>query len=108
MRLNILHHHPVVLRKNDLRSNFRKAMFWDVDMNKLSIKADKFFIIDRVLSQNMQNPIYLQRLEKMFSKQDIKKVAKYSRSIRGNESIRFLANRYGMDPKSFRQYIPNL
>lgn len=51
MDLNDLHHKSIVLRKNDLRSNFRKAMFWDVEMDRLSIQHDKFFIIDRVLSE---------------------------------------------------------
>lgn len=108
MSLNILHHKPIVPRKSDIKSNFQKWMFWDVDMGKLSVKEDKFFIIDRVLSGSMENPKYLQQLDKMFSRQDIINVAKSSRSIRGNESIRFIANRYGMDPKSFKQYIPNI
>lgn len=108
MRLNFLHHKAIVPRKNDLRSNFQKWMFWDVDMEKLSIKDDKFFIIDRVLSGNMENAIYLDRLERIYSIRDIKNVAISSRSIRGNEAIRFIAKRYGMNPKSFRQYIPNL
>lgn len=108
MKVRGLHHKPIVPRKNGLGSSFRKAMFWDVDMDKLSIKYDKSFIIDRVLSESMRNSIYLDRLEKFYSISDIKKVAKSSRSIRGNEAIRFIANRYGMDPKSFKQYIPNL
>lgn len=108
MEINHLHHNSVVPEKKDLKSNFRKAMFWDVEMDKLSIKRDKFFIIDRVLSTSMKNSIYLDRLEKFYSIRDIKKVARSSRSIRGNESIRFIANRYAMNPKSFKQYIPNL
>ena len=108
MSLNDLHPNSKKIKKNDLRSNFRKAMFWDVEMDKLSIKHDKFFIIDRVLSRSMKNSIYLDRLEKFYSIKDIKEVAKSSRSIRGNESIRFIANRYAMNPKSFKQYIPNL
>lgn len=108
MRNNVLHHKSIVPRKNVLRANFRKAIFWDVDMDKLSKKADKVFIIDRVLSRNMENPVYLERLEKLYQIKDIKKIAKSSRSIRGNEAIRFIAKRYGMDPNSFKNYIPNL
>lgn len=83
-------------------------MFWDVDMDKLSVKHDKNFIIDRVLSESMRNSIYLDRLEKFYSISDIKKAAKASRSIRGNEAIKFIAHRYGMKPESFKEYIPNL
>jgi len=108
MSNNVVHHKSIVPRKNVLRANFRKAIFWDIDMNKLSQKADKAFIIDRVLSRNMENPIYLERLEKLYQIKDIKKIAKSSRSIRGNEAIRFIAKRYGMDPNSFKNYIPNL
>ena len=56
----------------------------------------------------MKNSIYLDRLEKCYSIKDIKEMAKSSTSIRGNESIRFIANQYAMIPKSFKQYIPNL
>lgn len=104
----ISHHQPIVPRKNAIKASFRKAMFWDIDMDKLSMKVDKAFIIDRVLSRNMENPIYLERLENLYSIKDIRRVAKSSMSIRGNESIRFIAKRYGLDPNSFKQYIPNL
>ena len=108
MSLNNLHHKPIIPRKDAIETNFRKWMFWDVDMEKLSIKDDKFFIIDRVLSGCMENPIYLDQLDKIFSRRDIINVAKSSRSIRGNESIRFIASRYRMNPKSFKQYIHSL
>ena len=108
MKLNFSHHKPIVPGKNDLKDNFRKWMFWDVNMDKLSISHDKFFIVDRVLSGSMENPIYLERLERIFSKQEIIKAAKSSNSIRGNEAIRFIAKRYGISPNSFKQYIPNL
>ena len=91
-----------------LESLFRKAMFWDVHMDRLSIKKDKEFIIDRVLARNMLNPKYLENLEKLYSVDLIKRVAIESNSIRGNEIIRFIANRYGMAPESFRLFIPGI
>ena len=108
MKPNIVHHIPIVPRKIDIKSNFQRWMFWDVDMGQLSIKKDKAFIIDRVLSGSMENAKYLERLDKIYSKKDIINVAKSSNSIRGNESIKFIANRYGMNPKAFKQFIANI
>ncbi|MEC3881802.1 DUF6922 domain-containing protein [Parapedobacter sp. 10938] len=87
---------------------FRRAMFWDVDVDSLSAKKDRDFIIERVLAGSMRNPKYLENLEQLYPVRIIKRVAKGSKAIRGNDSIRFIADRYHMDPESFNQFIPGV
>lgn len=105
MRIRLGHRRPALSGERDL-SVFRRAMFWDVNMDNLSVKRDKAFIIERVLSGSMKNPKYLDHLEKLYSIQDIKKVASSSNQLRGNDSIAFIADRYHMDVNSFKQFIP--
>ena len=106
--LQAIHEKSTLQKYPRLESLFRKAMFWDVHVDKLSIKKDKEFIIDRVLAGSMLNPRYLENLEKLYPVDLIKRVAIESNSIRGNEIIRFIANRYGMAPESFRLFIPGI
>lgn len=58
------------LKRIDLKNHFPGSVFWDVDPNLLDIKKDKDFIIERVLSRNMGNPVYLERLEAIYSKKN--------------------------------------
>src|SRR5690554_1900727 len=108
MKLEFLHRKSILPKSSVLSAMFRKAMFWDVDMDNLSIKKDKGFIIERVLAGSMKNPQYLENLEKLYPVSDIKHVARNSRNLRGNDSIRFIAKRYHLNPQSFKQYIPGI
>lgn len=91
-----------------LESLFTKDVFWDVPMDRLSIKKDKVFIIERVLARSILNPEQLEKLEKLYPVDLIKRVAIESNSIRGNDTIRFISGRYGLAPESFRLFIPGI
>lgn len=93
---------------NSLSDLFPRAIFWDVNIDNLSLSKDKNFIIQRVLSRHMNKNEYLENLEKLYSKNLIKSSAKDSSEIFGNENIEFIANRYGLRPNVFKKYIPNL
>lgn len=80
-------------------------------MEDLSINRDKDFIIQRVLSRHMnkiENLENLENLEKLYSKNSIKLYAKNSSEIFGNENIEFVASRYGLNPRGFKKYLPNI
>lgn len=81
------------------------AIFWDVKMDDLSIKRDRDFIIQRILSRHMNK---IENLEKLYSKKIIKSYAKNSSEIFGNENIEFVASRYGLNPMGFKKYLPNI
>lgn len=94
--------------KYNLSDLYSRAIFWDVKMDELSVKRDKDFIIQRVLSRHMNEVENLINLEKLYSKNIIKSYAKNSSEIFGNENIEFLANHYGLNPKGFKKYLPNI
>lgn len=95
------------LKGIDLKNHFPGPVFWDVDPNLLDIKKDKDFIIERVLSRNMGNPIYLEKLEAIYSKKEIMKYALSSDQIRGNNAIRLIAKRYGLNPSNIKNFNPS-
>lgn len=82
---------------------FPAGLFWDVPMEKLSLKRDKDFIIQRVLNRADVN--LFKSLEKLYSLDDIKFYALGSREIFGNERIEYIAARYGLNPRDFHKYI---
>jgi hypothetical protein len=92
----------------NLSDLFSRAIFWDVNIEKLSPNKDKDLIIQRVLSRHMNRLENLENLEKLYSKSVIKSFAKNSSEINGNENIEFIASRYGLQPRAFKKYIPNL
>ena len=87
---------------------FPREMFWDIDMDNLSLEKDSDFIIQRVLSRSMHNSEYLGKLEKLSSIKKIREIALQSSEIRGNEDIEFIAERYQLRPEQFKKYISNL
>jgi len=96
---------------NEPLSNiFPKYVFWDCDIDKLSLKnwGDRSFIIQRVLKMSGHNGRFLNELEKIFSIEEIKYYADESMEIMGNELIENLCNRYNMKHNQFPYYIPNL
>ncbi len=94
-----------LFKKYKLIELFPRAMFWDVDPEKLSIRKNKSFIIQRVLSRNMEREEYMENLEKLYSIEDIKHFALISHQIFGNENIDFIAKLYDMNPRDFPKYI---
>ena len=94
-------------KKIDLNNHFPGPVFWDVDPSSLNIKHDKEFIIERVLSRNMGNHMYLELLEELYSVKDIKKIALSSNQIRGNNRIRVIADRYHIDPNKIKNFNPS-
>ena len=94
-------------KRIDLKNHFPGPVFWDVDPNLLDIKNDKDFIIERVLSRNMGNPLYLEKLEDLYSKKEIIKYALSSNQIRGNNAIRLIAQRYGLNPNNIKNFNPS-
>lgn len=88
--------------KYNLSDLYSRAIFWDVKMDDLSFKRDKDFIIQRVLSRHMN------KIENLYSKNIIKSFSKNSSEIFGNENIEFVASRYGLNPRGFKKYLPNI
>ena len=84
---------------------FPAVMFWDVDMDMLSLNRDKDFIIPRVLGRFMDNDKYLDNLEAIYPIDEIKNFAINSNEIFGNEIIERLAKRYHLNPFDFKKYI---
>lgn len=94
----------------DLVEYFPKSFFWDVDLSKFSLEnwEDRSFIIQRVLNMSDLEKGALEKLENLFSIEEIKYYAEGSPEIIGNEIIEMLCNRYHMQPSQFPKYFPNL
>ena len=91
----------------NLANFFPGPVFWDIDPSKLDVKNDKSFIIERVLSQNMGNQECFKKLDELYSKGEIIKYAKRSNQIRGNNSIRAIADYYHIDPSQLKNFNPS-
>ena len=91
----------------NLKGYFPGPVFWDVDPSVLDVEKDKIFIIERVLSRNMGDPQYFELLERLYPISDIVRCAKRSEQIRGNSSIRAVAERYGIRPDHMKNYNPS-
>ena len=93
------------MKDRKLNSIFPKSMFWDVKMEELSIKHDEEFIIERVLGTPKCDEKHFDNLEKLYSVPKIKHFALKSEAIVGNETIEFVAKRYGLNPKEFKSWV---
>ncbi len=93
------------LGSKKLSKLFPAVMFWDVDMDMLSLNRDKDFIIPRVLGRFMDDDEYLDNLEAIYPIDEIKSFAINSNEIFGNEIIEHLAKRYHLNPFDFKKYI---
>ena len=96
--INNQERHPV--RVSDV---FPAGLFWDVDVETLSVQRDKNFIIQRVL--NRADVSLFKSLEKLYPLDDIKFHALNSKEIFGNERIEHIAARYRLNPGDFHKYI---
>jgi hypothetical protein len=62
-----------------MNTSFKKSLFWDIDIEKLSIEKDWFFIIERTLEfGDIDDLIWIQST---FSREQIKEVTKQSRIL---------------------------
>ena len=93
-------------KEKNLVNFFPGPVFWDIDPSKLDVKNDKAFIIERVLSQNMGNQDYFKKLDELYSRKEIIRLAKKSNQIRGNNSIRAIAEYYNIDPFQLKNFNP--
>jgi len=65
-----------------ISTEFDKFLFWDINIDKLTVENDYFFIIKRIIIKgNKQDRI---KMWKLFSKDKIRKVLLESREIDEN------------------------
>lgn len=100
-------HNIASFKGKSLKGYFPGPIFWDVDPSGLDVQKDKIFIIERVLSRSMGDSKYFELLEKLYPIGDIVQCAKRSEQIRGNSSIRAVAERYGIRPDHMKNYNPS-
>ena len=100
-------HNIAPSKGKNLKGYFPGPVFWDVAPSVLDVEKDKIFIIERVLSRNMGDPQYFELLERLYPISDIVRCAKRSEQIRGNSSIRAVAERYGIRPDHMKNYNPS-
>lgn len=91
--------------KLDLAINhFNKSYFWDCEPKEIKLRSHIILIIERVLSQSLDLENDLIKLENLYSKSKIKKIAISSKQIFGNERIEKISNKYNLNPLSFVNY----
>lgn len=91
--------------KKDLAiKHFKKSFFWDCDPKEIKLEEDYPLIIERVLSQSLNLNEDLKKLDTIYLKSIIKRVALSSTQIFGNERIQFIANRYNLKVIDFYRY----
>lgn len=90
--------------KNTILSFFPNHLFWDIDVNKLSIKRDKDIIIPRMLFSTTKESFELEIsiLEKIYSKDDIIESLMKTKERISNEVCGLVADKYAIKP--FKRY----
>ena len=83
---------------------FPKAIFWDVNPDRLDWEEDADFIIPRVLEWGEYKNAW-DKLEQLYPKQLIQYYCIHDAQIFGNENIEKLANKFGLRPEQFPRYI---
>lgn len=104
--------HPSIkdVKIDRLSEMFSKSIFWDVELDKFSLdnSGDRKFIIQRILKMSFLQDDLLDKLESIFSMEEIKYYAADSMEVLGNERIEMLCKRYRMQPSQFPHYIENI
>lgn len=77
---------------------FPKYLFWDMDINTLSLDTDKDIIIPRALFATTKDSfsVDIARLEQFYSKTQILKYLKSTKERISNEVCAMVANRYNV------------
>lgn len=96
------------MKKQKVTDVFAAFFFWDADLEKLSFKRDKKYIIERVLARSMWLDEDLPKLEQLYDRNLIIELAINSNQIFGNEHIEALAQYYNLQPTQFYRYIKDL
>ena len=90
--------------KNTILSFLPTHLFWDIDVDKLSIKRDKDIIIPRMLfsttKESFESEISI--LEKIYSKDDIIESLMQTKERISNEVCSLVADKYAIKP--FKRY----
>jgi len=74
-----------------------KKVFWDVDMNNLSLKKDKDFIIPRMLLATNEKTFRddIAFVEKVYTPKEIYTVLKNTKERISNQVCKMVSERYG-------------
>jgi len=93
-----------MINQNTLLTFLPNHLFWDIDVNKLSIKSDKNTIIPRMLFSTTKDSFETEItiLEKMYSKDEIIESLIHTKERISNEVCRLVADRYTIKP--FKRY----
>ena len=93
-----------MINQNTLLTFLPNHLFWDIDVNKLSIKGDKNTIIPRMLFSTTKDSFETEItiLEKMYSTDEIIESLTHTKERISNEVCRLVADRYTIKP--FKRY----
>jgi hypothetical protein len=94
------HIHPRAEIDFSIDGIFNSSFFWDAEPKKLFIHRDAEFIINRIFRW-CNFPGVLDKLEKYYSKEYIRKQAIECESIYSNECFDILAARYDISKDEF-------
>ncbi len=88
----------------DIASILPKHLFWDVDVNNLSIQNDKYLIIPRMLMATTENTFLhdIQIVEDVYDPKEIYAVLKNTKERISNQVCKKVALRY--HKKKFLRY----
>ncbi|HZJ37116.1 MAG TPA: hypothetical protein VFD29_10885 [Gillisia sp.] len=90
-------------KKQNIADIFPKHLFWDVDMNKLDFKRDKYLIIPKALFATTEVTFVndIEHLENFYSKTEILNTLKKTKELISNTVCELVAKRYHSE-KFFR------
>lgn len=82
--------------KVDIANVAPKKVFWDMDVNKLSVKRDKEVIIPRMLLATNEKTFKkdIASVEKVFTANEIYSILKNTKERISNQVCRMVATRY--------------
>jgi hypothetical protein len=85
-------------KSKNMADVFPKHLFWDMDLNKLSLSNDKDIIIPRALFATTEETFLedISRLEQFYSKEEILKYLKVTKERISNEVCAMVALRYNV------------
>lgn len=89
----------MVKQEVNISSIFPAHLFWDVRMGKLDVQRDKNFIIPRALyaSDNFTFYVDIQKLENIYTPQEIADALKNITELISNEVCRLITERYHIE-----------
>ena len=90
---------------SDISNSFPKHLFWDINMDNLSIERDKDMIIPRALFQSNELNFdhEITNLERFYSPDEIVECLKITKERISNNLCLLVASRYNVEP--FYRYV---